>query len=113
MEKSWGETGKGNQRNRIIVYKLSGKLAEIIEPNQFAYQHKIGVVDALPQLIDGITCDLDQLRVKFVQLTSLDFSKTFDGLQPAIALEEMTKYGFNQNVPSPSFRLSDDQPAVC
>ena len=79
MEKSWGETGKGNQRNRIIVYKLSGKLAEIIEPNQFAYQHKIGAVDALPQLIDGITCDLDQLRVKFVQLTSLDFSKTFDG----------------------------------
>ena len=88
----------GKLAEQIIINKLRGKLADIIEPKQFAYQQKIGTVDALLQLIDDITCDLDQLRVKFVQLASLDFSKAFDRLQPAIVLEKMTKYGFNQNV---------------
>ena len=60
----------GKLAELIIINKLRGKLAEIIEPNQFAHQQNIGTVDTLLQFIDDITCDLDQMRVKSEQLAS-------------------------------------------
>ena len=65
---------------------------------QYAYQPKIGTVDALLQLVDDITTALDGTNTKYVQLASLDFSKAFDCLQPHIVVEKMESDGFHTNI---------------
>ena len=88
----------GKLAEDIIIEKLRHKLQLIIEPSQYAYQCKLGTVDALIQLLDDYTHYLDQPDTKYVQSASLDFSKAFDKLQPAILLRKMEDYGFNPNV---------------
>ena len=65
---------------------------------QYAYQPKIGTVDALLQLRDDITTALDGTNTKYVQLASLDFSKAFDCVQPHIVVEKMENDGFKTNI---------------
>ena len=54
-----------------------------INPCQYAYQPNISTIDALIQLIDDITAQLDNLNTNFIHSATLDFSKAFDKLQPA------------------------------
>lgn len=58
----------------------------------------MGATDIVLQLIDDITSDLDIPTNKFVQLASLDFSNTFDMLQPKMILDEISKHGISENV---------------
>ena len=52
-----------------------------------AYRPKVGSTDALLQLLDDCTAELDLIESKYVQLACLDFSKAFDKLQPQILLK--------------------------
>ena len=73
----------GKLSEQVIIDKMRSKLEIIIDPCQYAYQPNIGTVDALIQLIDDFTAQLDNPNTKFVQSAALDFSKAFDRLQPA------------------------------
>ena len=77
---------------------IKGTLAKIIKADQYAYQSKIGTVDALLQLVDDITLGLDGIGIDCVQLSSLDFSKAFDRLQPSIVTNKMKLYGFKPRI---------------
>ena len=88
----------GKLAEDIIINKMRNTLSNIIDPSQFAYQNKIGTVDALIQLLDDYTSELDKPSVKFMQLAGIDFSKAFDRLQPPILIDKMRNYGFNENI---------------
>lgn len=90
---------------QVIINKLKPGLNDIIKSDQYAYQPKIGTVDALLQLVDDITSSIDGFGVKYVQLASIDFSKAFDRLQPQIVIDKMMKYGFNSNIVSIIFNF--------
>ena len=87
----------GKLSEQVIIDKLRPKLEKIIEPSQFAYQPKLGTVDALIKLIDDFTAELDNPGTRYVQSAALDFSKAFDRLQPDILLDKMENYKFNKN----------------
>ena len=65
-----------------IVNKLKAPLKDVIASNQYAYRPKVGSTDALLQLLDDCTAELDLIESKYVQLACLNFSKAFDKLQP-------------------------------
>ena len=88
----------GKLAEDIIINKMRNTLSNIIDPSQFAYQKKIGTVDALIQLLDDYTSELDKPSVKFMQLAGIDFSKAFDRLQPPILIDKMRNYGFNESI---------------
>ena len=88
----------GKLAENVIIKKMRPTLETVIKKDQFAYQRKIGTVDALLQLVDDITSALDKSDVKYVQLASLDFSKAFDRLQPNIVLEKMKLCEFSSNI---------------
>ena len=88
----------GKVAEDVIITKLKGKLAEIVDRSQFAYQPKLGTVDALIQLLDDFTLELDKAKTKFMQLAGVDFSKAFDRLQPPILIDKMRQLGFNENL---------------
>ena len=88
----------GKLAEDIVINKMRNTLSNIIDPSQFAYQNKIGTVDALIQLLDDYTSELDKPRVKFMQIAGIDFSKAFDRLQPPILIDKMRNYGFNENI---------------
>ena len=88
----------GKVAEQAIVNKLKGPLKDVIASNQYAYRPKLGTTDAILQLIDDTTADLDLFESKFVQLASLDFSKAFDKLQPSIVIAKMRNYGINENI---------------
>jgi hypothetical protein len=79
----------------VIINKLRTQLDKVIDPSQFAYQPNIGTVDALIQVMEDFTAQLDKPHTKFIQSAALDFSKAFDRLQPAILVEKIQKYEFN------------------
>ena len=83
---------------QVIINKLKPSLNDIITSDQYAYQPKIGTVDALLQLVDDIPSTIDGFGVKYVQLASIDFSNAFDRLQPQIVIDKMIKNGFNSNI---------------
>ena len=82
----------------VIISKMRGRLDKIIDPSQFAYQSKIGTTDALIQLLDDITGELDKPNIKFIQSASVDFAKAFDRLQHAVLINKMRGYDFNDNI---------------
>lgn len=88
----------GKVAEQVIVNKLRNPLADVIASNQYAYRPKLGTTDAILQLIDDCTADLDSIESKYVQLGCLDFSKAFDKLQPNIVLRKMRKSGINENI---------------
>ena len=88
----------GKVAEQVIVNKLRNPLADVIASNQYAYRPKLGTTDAILQLIDDCTADLDSIESKYVQLGCLDFSKAFDKLQPNIVLGKMRKSGINENI---------------
>ena len=88
----------GKSAENIAINKMRNTLSNIIDPSQFAYQNKVGTVDALIQLLDDYTSELDKPSVKFMQLAGIDFSKAFDGLQPPILIDKICNYGFNKNI---------------
>ena len=47
----------GKLSEQVITDKLRPKLVKIIEPSKFAYQPKLGTVDALIKLIDDFTAE--------------------------------------------------------
>ena len=70
----------------------------MIASNQYAYRPKVGSTDALLQLLDDCTAELDLIESKYVQLACLDFSKAFDKLQPQILLKKLQKCNINGNL---------------
>jgi len=88
----------GKLSEDIIISKMKSTLSEIVDVNQFAYQPKLGTIDALTQLLDDFTDELDQPNTKFMQLAAIDFSKAFDRLQPAILHRKMQLLRFNNNI---------------
>ena len=62
----------GKLAEDIIINKMRNMLSTVTDPSQFAYQNKIGKVDALIQLLNDYTSKRDKPSVKFMQL---DFSK--------------------------------------
>jgi hypothetical protein len=88
----------GKVAEDVIINKMRGKLEEIIEPHQYAYQHKLGTVDALIQLLEDFSHHLDKANTKFIQSAALDFSKAFDRLQPSLLISKMQMYGFAPGV---------------
>ena len=76
--------------------KLKFSVKANISDNQFAYRQSLGTTDAILQLLDDCTSDLDIVNNKYVQLGFLDFSKAFDKLQPSIVIDKMRKCGINE-----------------
>lgn len=74
---------------------------------------KIGTVDAILQLIDDCTSELDRKTTKYIQLTCLDFSKAFDKLQPSILLGKLVHCGVNSNIVNLLDNFFETQAAVC
>ena len=68
-----------------------------MDSSQFAYQCKLGTIDALIQLLDDFTLELDKANTKFM-VAGVDFSKAFDRLQPPILIEKMRQLRFNENL---------------
>ena len=60
----------GKVDEKAIVNKLKGPLKDVIASNQYAYRPNLGTTDAILQLIDDATADLDLFESKFVQLAS-------------------------------------------
>lgn len=88
----------GKLSEEVIINKMRSHLECIIEPSQFAYQPKLGTVDAIIQLLEDFTEQLDKPEIKYIQSAALDFSKAFDCLQPAILVNKMWQYNFNSNI---------------
>ena len=88
----------GKLAEDIIIKKVRNTLSNIIDPSQFAYENKIGTVDALIRLLNDYTSELDKPSVKFMQLAGIDFVKAFDRLQPPILIDKIRNYGFNENI---------------
>ena len=88
----------GKVAEDVIITKLKGKLADIVDNSQFAYQSKLGTVDALIKQLDDFTLELDKAKTKFMQLAGVDFSKAFDRLQPPILIDKMRQHRFNENL---------------
>ena len=88
----------GKLSEQVITDKLRPQLVKIIEPSKFAYQPKLGTVDALIKLIDDFTAEWDNPGTRYVQSAALDFSKAFDRLQPDILLDKTKNYKFNKNI---------------
>jgi hypothetical protein len=88
----------GKLAEQIMINEMWGKLQETIELTQYAYQEKVGTIDAILQLVDDITADLDKLQTKYIQLAPLDFSKAFDWLQPSIVLQKMNNHNFHPQI---------------
>ena len=88
----------GKLAEQVVINKLKGVLCDVIANNQYAYRSKVGTTDAILQLIDDCTLDLDHPNSKYVQLASLDFSKAFDRLQPTILIDKMLSYGVKPNI---------------
>ena len=70
----------GKLAEQALVNKLKAPLKDAIASNQYAYRPKVGSTDALLQLLDDCTAELDLIKSKYVQLACLDFSKAFDKL---------------------------------
>ena len=85
----------GKLCEQVIVNKLKDSIQTIISSTQYAYRPKLGTTDAILQLIDDITTDLDCPENKYTQMACLDFSKAFDKLQPNIVIDKMKNYGIN------------------
>ena len=79
----------GKLSEDVIINKMKSKLSELVDSNQYAYQPKIGTVDALIQLLDDFSENLDKAKTKFVQLAGVEFSKAFDRLQPNLLVNKM------------------------
>ena len=88
----------GKLCEQAIVNKLKDSIQTIISSTQYAYRPKLGTTDAILQLIDDITADLDCPENKYTQLACVDFSKAFDKLQPYIVIDKMRNYGINSNI---------------
>ena len=88
----------GKLCEQVIVNKLKSSVQTAISSSQFAYRPKLGTTDAILQLIDDCTADLDDPDNKYVQMACLDFSKAFDKLQPNIVLDKMRKCGINESL---------------
>ena len=88
----------GKLCEQVIVNKLKDSIQTIISSTQYAHRPKLGTTDAILQLIDDITADLDCPENKDTQLAFLDFSEAFDKLQPNIVVDKMKNYGININI---------------
>ena len=88
----------GKLAEQALVNKLKAPLKDAIASNQYAYRPKVGSTDALLQLLDDCTAELDLIESKYVQLACLDFSKAFDKLQPQILLKKLQKCNINGNL---------------
>ena len=67
-------------------------------PHQYAYLPHLGTTDAILQLLDDCTMDLDKATGKYVQLACLDFPKAFDRMQPSTVIRKIVSLGVNQHV---------------
>ena len=88
----------GKIAEQAVVNKLRGPLKDVIASNQYAYRPKLSTTDAILQLLDDATADLDLIESKYVQLACVDFSKAFDRLQPSIVLQKMRENNVNENL---------------
>ena len=88
----------GKVCEQVIVDKLKFCVKQLIGSDQYAYRPSVGTLDAILQLIDDITSDLDLAHNNYVQLGCVDFSKAFDRLQPSVVLSKMKNYGVNENI---------------
>ena len=88
----------GKLCEQFIVNKLKCRIQNVFSPTQYAYRPKLGTTDAILQLLDDLTADLDSPEHNYVQLACLDFSKAFDKLQPNIVIQKMKDYGVNCNI---------------
>ena len=88
----------GKLCEQVIVNKLKSSIQTVISPTQYAYRPKLGTTDAILQLLDDLTADLDSPEHNYVQLACLDFSKAFDKLQPNIVIQKMKDYGINCDI---------------
>ena len=89
----------GKVCEQVIVDKLRFCVKQLICSNQkYAYRPGVETLDAILQLIDDITSDLDLAHNNYEQLGCVDFTKAFDRLQPSIVLSKMKNYGVNENI---------------
>ena len=65
----------GKLCEQVIVNKLKGSIQTIILSAQYAYWPKVGTADAILQLIDNLTLDINCPENKYTQMAYLDFSK--------------------------------------
>ena len=83
----------GKLAEQVVINKLEGALCDVFANTRYNYRRKVGTTDALLQLIDDFTLDLDQPNSKYVQLARLDFSNAFDRLRPTILIDKVLRYG--------------------
>jgi hypothetical protein len=88
----------GKIAEEVIINKLKHQLLSVIQPNQYAYLPNLSTTDAILQLLDDCTSELDKAGNKYIQLACLDFSKAFDKLQPAILLNKLNHYKINVKI---------------
>jgi hypothetical protein len=88
----------GKVAEQVVIGKLRSQLQNVIKRHQFAYLPGLGTTDAILQLVDDCTAELDKKDSKYVQLACLDFSKAFDKLQPALLLRKLSHYGINWSI---------------
>jgi hypothetical protein len=86
----------GKLAEQVIITKIKSSLVTVIEPSRYGYLPHLGTTDAMLQLLDDCTKELDLTASKYIQLACLDFSKAFDRLQPNILLRKLKSYGINQ-----------------
>jgi hypothetical protein len=80
---------------QVIINKMKGTLSDCIHNNQYAYQPHISTTDALLDMVDDWTNNLDRKEVKYIQCAFLDFSKAFDRMDHYILTQKMLSFGFN------------------
>jgi hypothetical protein len=88
----------GKLAEQVLINKIRKSLNSSLMPHQYAYLPNLGTTDAILQLIDDCTKELDAASCKYMQLACLDFSKAFDRLQPSIVLQKMESLGINQHI---------------
>ena len=68
----------GKFAKQIIIDEMRDTIDTVISPHQYAYRPGINTTDALLQLVDDITQELDKTANKIIPTACLDFSKAFD-----------------------------------
>ena len=78
-------------KNKLLETAIN---KNILDPYQFAYQHNLGVEDALLTAINLISTHLDNSSQNYCRILYVDFSSAFNAMQTKILIEKMNQLNF-------------------
>ena len=76
---------------KIVKSELLNTVYKNLDPLQFAYQHSLGVEDALLTVYNTMTSHLDKSSTNFARILYVDFSSAFNAMDTNVLLDKLCK----------------------